>query len=193
VIRLRSLSAEIRGVTVVEFALIAPVLCVTLLSFIDLGYRSYVASVVQGALQAAARAATVGDRTGAQIDDLVKARLTSFSKKSTPVINKYSYSEFSDVKVPEKITNDTVPLNTYNKGDCYEDANGNGQYDLDKGKSGLGGADDVVYYEVVLTFPRLVPLGKFLGFSDTQTVKASTVLRNQPFAARALGRVIKCS
>jgi Flp pilus assembly protein TadG len=189
----RKLGSEERGATIIEFALIAPVLCVTLLGSIDLGYRTYVTSVIQGALRDAARAATVGGKTGAEIDAMVQTRLKDFSKKATITINKYSYADFGDVKMPEKITQDTAPIGSYNAGDCYEDANNNGKYDLDKGKAGLGGADDIVYYEVVMSFPRLVPLGKFLGFSNTQTIKASTVLQNQPFAARSTTVVVRCS
>ena len=188
--RLRGILGDRMGATLVEFALISPVLCMLLLGFIDLGYRSYVASVIQGALQEAARNATVGNKTGAQIDALVISRLKSFSKYSPPVINKTSDSDYSGVQMPEKITSDTAPVGTYNVGDCYEDANNNGKYDLDRGKTGLGGADDVVYYEIVLTFPRIVPLGKILGFSDTQTIRAATVMQNQPFAARSVPPVL---
>jgi Flp pilus assembly pilin Flp len=188
-----SLAREQRGATIVEFAFIAPLMCVTLLGFLDLGYRAYVTSVIQGALRDAARMATVGGKTGSQIDDEVKIRLKDFSKKATITINKYSYADFGDVKMPEKISQDTAPLGAYNVGDCYEDSNGNGQYDLDKGKAGLGGADDIVYYEVVMSFPRLVPLGKFLGFSNTQTIKASTVLQNQPFAVRSTSVAVRCT
>jgi len=193
VTRLRTLigrRADNRGVTVVEFALIAPALCMTLLAFTDFGYRSYTESVLQGALLEAARAATVGDKTGAQIDAQVNDSLASFSNGATVTIVKKSYADFSGVRTPEKITQDTAPLNQYNSGDCYQDSNGNGSYDTDRGRSGLGGADDIVDYQVTITFPRLVPLGSFLGLSNTQTIKSSTVLRNQPYAARLSSAIV---
>ena len=49
------------GVTIIEFAMILPVLLLLLLGLFDLGYRSYASSVLQGALHEAARMATVGD------------------------------------------------------------------------------------------------------------------------------------
>ena len=49
-----------------------------------------------------------------------------------------SYYEFSGVSQPEKIVGDTVPLNSYNAGDCFEDVNGNNAYDTDRGRSGTG-------------------------------------------------------
>lgn len=181
---------DARGVTLVEFALIAPSLCMTLLAFTDFGYRSYVDSVLQGALLQAARSATVGDKTGAQIDQQVNDSLKAFSSGATVTIVKKSYEDFSGVKKPEKITEDTAPIGTYNKGDCFEDANGNGTYDLDQGKGGLGGAEDIVDYEVSITFPRLVPMGGFLGLDNTQTISGSTVLRNQPYAARSSSAIV---
>jgi Flp pilus assembly pilin Flp len=187
------LARDERGATIVEFAIVAPVLCLTLLGFVELGYKSYVGSVVQGALHDAARSATVGDKTPAQIDDLVTTRLQAFSRGATITINKSSYTEFSDVKMPEKITQDTAPLGQYNSTDCYEDANGNGRYDTDRGKTGLGGSDDIVNYEIVMTFPPLVPLWKMIGGPTVETSRASTVLRNQPYAARTNNVVIRCT
>ncbi|HEY0412789.1 MAG TPA: TadE/TadG family type IV pilus assembly protein [Allosphingosinicella sp.] len=182
-----------RGATIVEFAIVCPVLCLTLLGFMELGYKSYVGSIVQGALHEAARSATVGDKTGAQIDALVQDRLKSFSSGATITINKSSYTNFSDVKMPEKITQDTAPLGSYNTGDCYEDANGNGAYDIDRGKSGLGGSDDIVNYEIVMTFPPIVPLWRMIGGPSTETIRASTVLRNQPYASRTTSVTVRCT
>lgn len=176
-----------RGVTLVEFAMIAPALCMILLALFDLGHRAYVGSIVQGAMHEAARMATVGGVTLEAIDTHVKGRLAALSNNATIVTSTRSYAEFSDVGVPELITSDTAPIGEYNPGDCFEDANGNGVYDLDRGRDGFGGAEDIVQYEVTMSFPRLFPITGFLGWSEVQTVSANTVLRNQPFAARSTG------
>ena len=190
---LHRLRADTRGVTIIEFAVVSPVLFLTMLGFFELGYKSYVSSVVQGALHAAARSATVGDKTGAQIDAEVQARLQAFSRGSTIVVSKTSYANFSDVKQPEKIITDTAPVGQYNTGDCFEDDNGNGTYDTDRGKSGLGGADDIVNYQVTMTFKPVVPLWKYIGGSNMETITASTVLRNQPFAGRSVSATVICT
>ena len=104
-----------------------------MLGLLDLGYRSYATSVLQGALHDASRMATVGNFTLAQIDARVKARLSNFATRSTVTTSTTSYYEFSGVSQPEKIVGDTVPLNVYNAGDCFEDANGNNAYDTDRG------------------------------------------------------------
>jgi Flp pilus assembly protein TadG len=189
---LRRLGREERGATIVEFALILPVLCTLLLAALDLGYRAYAASVLQGALHEAARMATVGGRTQAQIDARVRTRLSNFAQYATVTITTSSYLNYSGVRTPERITQDTAPIGSYNDGDCFEDANNNGSYDLDRGQAGLGNADDIVRYQVTMAFPRIVPLGRLLGWSSTESITADTVLRNQPFAGRNVSRPIIC-
>lgn len=182
---LRKLRRDRRGVTIVEFAMILPALCVVLMGTFELGWRMYVSSIVQGALHDAARMATVGNKTNAQIDTFVRGRLNSFSHAATISTTMRSYDDFSQVSTPERITSDTAPTGQYNTGDCYEDYNNNGRYDLDRGREGMGNADDIVRYDVSITYPRMFPIAGFLGWGNQDTVAANTVLRNQPFAGRS--------
>lgn len=186
------LRGDERGVAMVEFAFVIIPLVIAILGIIDFGYRMYLGAVVEGTVHRAARMAAVGTITPAQVDTYINSQLAAFSKTATIRITKKSYADYSGVGKPEKITSDTFPTGSYNAGDCYEDANGNGVYDVDGGRTGLGGSDDIVYYKVSATFNRLVPLTRFLGFSPTETVSSSTVLRNQPFASQTLPTV-KCS
>lgn len=190
---LRRLARETRGVTLVEFAMIVPVLCMLMLGIFDLGYRAYAASLVQGSLHEAARLATIGGVSMTQIDEHVRRRLNHFAEYGTVETSTRSYYDFTGVSTPEKITSDTAPTGQFNPGDCFEDANGNGSYDTDRGRTGLGGADDIVRYEITLTFERLFPLGGFLGWSDTETIQANTVLRNQPYAGRSVTNTVICT
>jgi Flp pilus assembly protein TadG len=189
---LRALRSDTRGATIVEFAIVVPVLSMLLLGTLDLGYRSYVSSIVQGALHEAARMATVGGVSTAQIQAHVQSRLRDFSRNATITTTTRSYADFSGVKVPETITQDTVPLGTYNSGDCFQDANGNGTYDLDRGRSGMGGAEDVVYFEVSMTYPHIVPVATLLGWNNNVTITQNTVLRNQPYAGRVNTTTVIC-
>ena len=190
---IRAIRADRRGATLVEFAMILPALCVMLLAIFELGYRSYAASIVQGALHEAARMATVGGVSMTTIDNRVRQRLSNFATNSTVQTQTTSYYDFAGVSMPEKITQDTAPIGEYNTGDCYEDANGNSSYDLDRGRAGMGGADDIVRYQVSITYPRILPVASFLGWSDTETITSNTVLRNQPYAGRSISTVIRCS
>ena len=192
-LRLRRLGRDEKGATLVEFAFVLPALCILLLGIFDLGYRSYAASVIQGALHEAARMATVGGVSQTQIDQRVRDRLSNFSRQGTVTTSTSSYLDFAGVQMPERITSDTVPTNQFNNGDCFEDMNGNGTYDLDRGRGGLGNADDIVRYQVTFTYNRMFPIGRFIGWSNTETITSSTVLRNQPFAGRQTARPIICT
>ena len=189
---MRALRRDARGATIVEFALILPVLCMMLMGTLDLGYRSYVASVVQGALHDAARMATVGNVTTAQIQTYVQNKLQAFSRNATITTTTRSYADYSGVNVAEKITSDTAPVGAYNPGDCFEDANANGTYDSDRGRSGNGGSEDVVYFEVTMTYPHILPVGRLFGWGSTVTTTQNTVLRNQPYASRNTSVTIVC-
>ncbi|TMJ17440.1 MAG: pilus assembly protein [Alphaproteobacteria bacterium] len=190
---LRALRRDAGGATIVEFALILPVMCGLLVGVVDLGYRSYVSSIVQGALHEAARMGTVGGISTDTIAAQVRTRLRDFSRDATVTVTTRSYADFTGVRTPETITQDTVPLGQYNAGDCYQDFNGNGQFDLDRGRTGMGNAEDVVYFEVRMVYPRIVPVGNLFGWSDNVTINQNTVLRNQPFAARNTGVSIRCN
>lgn len=189
--RRTTLLCDRRGATVLEFALILPALlgmiCVTL----ELGYKVYLTSVIQGALLEAARAATVGDKTGAQIDALVRTRISVLTSGSNvKSIKTEPFYNFSNVGKPEKITQDIDPKGVYNTGDCYEDANNNAKYDTAV-TEGIGTADDVVRYTVVVEYPDLIPVSALFKWAPTQSITAMTMLRNQPYTSRA-APTIRC-
>lgn len=181
-----ALGRDQRGATIVEFALILPVMCVLMLGTLDLGYRSYVTSIVQGSLHEAARMATIGGVPTADIEAHVRDRLRDFSGDATVTTTTRSYADFNGVSTPETITSDTAPTGQYNPGDCYRDENGNNQFDVDRGRSGLGGSEDVVLFEVTMRYPHIVPMASFLGegWSDDVVIIQNTLLRNQPYAGR---------
>jgi Flp pilus assembly protein TadG len=189
---LHALRRSERGATVVEFALVLPVMCVLLLGTLDLGYRSYVTSIVQGSLHEAARMATVGGVPTSAIEAHVRDRLRDFSGGATISTTTRSYADFNGVRTPETVTQDTAPMGQYNQGDCFQDVNGNGSYDLDRGRGGLGGAEDVVYFEVTMSYPRIVPLDRLLGWDENVTITQNTLLRNQPYAGRSNSTTIVC-
>jgi Flp pilus assembly protein TadG len=194
-IRPRPLASDQRGATLMEFGLIAAPLCLVLMAIGDLGYQSYLRAITQGVLDRAARSASVGALNSTDLDTYIGQQMSAINAKngSTSVIKK-SYYNFSKIGKPEKITTDTVPLGTYNVGDCYEDANNNGTYDTDRGAAGLGGADDTVYYQVTVSMPRMFPMAKMLGWSATQSATATAVIRNQPWANQSTeSTTVRCS
>ncbi len=195
-----------RGVTVLEFALITPVLLVFLIGGIELGYMGYIRSVANGVLERTARMASTGQMNDSQIDSFIRSQLAVITAGSDPAtavqISKLNYFNFSNVGAGETITADTVPVGVYNATDCYEDRNNDGVFNpTSGGAAGTGGADDIVFYEVTVTVPRLLPFESVMsmlrpnidynnGGTNTTIVKARTIIRNQPFATQVL--VTRC-
>ena len=176
------------GATVIEFALILPVLLLFILGFLDFGYWMYVRSTAAGALEGVARSAGVGglgyDPAGSQT--LVENKIKRIAPNATFVWDPRSYYQFSGINKPEKLITDVNNNGAYDTGDCYEDLNGNNTYDLTPGRSGIGGADDILFYKLTVTFPPLVSIAKFVpGLGGNHTSVLNTTVRRQPFAAQA--------
>jgi hypothetical protein len=146
----------------------------------EVGYKIYAISVSNGAIRQAARMASTGEYTGAQIDDHVTKQIRNFRKDAGVAIVKKSYSDFTGVGLPEPVTSGTVASGTY----CFDDINNNGSWENDRGANGLGDAEDVIYYEVTATYPTLFKFSeKVLKLSGTTTIKLNTIVSNEPFAA----------
>lgn len=170
------------GAAIVEFALVAPVLLMFVLGIFDLGYNVYTKTLLEGAVQKAARdstieaaesrEATIDARITKVVHDIVPSASLNFERKS--------YASFSDVAQPEDFT-DSNEDGICNDNEPFEDANGNGEWDADRGKDGFGGARDAVLYTVNIEYDRAFPLARFIGVSDRVSTSASTVLRNQPW------------
>jgi Flp pilus assembly pilin Flp len=169
-----------RGAALVEFALLLPVLCLLIIGTLEVGYRIFAVSVSNGAIRAAARMASTGEYTGSQIDAEVIKQIHGFRKDATVSIVKKSYADFTGVGLPEPVTSGSVASGTY----CFDDINNNGNWDEDRGKDGLGGAEDVIYYEVTTTYPTLFKFSeRMLNFSPSTKIVENTVVSNEPYAA----------
>lgn len=182
--RVRGLVRDSRGAAAVEFGLVTVPLIIMLLALVDLGFRSYISSQLQGTMDQAARKVTIGGVSTTTVTNFVSDRIRRILPGATVVVVPKSYDDFSDVEKPEPITTDTAPIGTYNPGDCFTDLNGNGVWNSDGGQSGNGGGDDIVYYTATVSYPALMPLRKLLGWSATETITATMMMRNQPYAAQ---------
>ncbi|MES3154207.1 TadE/TadG family type IV pilus assembly protein [Sphingomonas faeni] len=182
-----------RGATIVEFAIVLMPLTIMMMALFDLGFREYMSIQLADALDQSARQVTVGTvTTVATIKTSVTTRMRTILPGATVNVISISYDAFSKVGKPEPITTDTVPIGAYNKGDCFEDENGNGVWDADSGLNGTGGSDDIVYYTATVTYPEIVPMRRLIGWSATETVTGTAMMKNQPYASQADPAVI-CS
>ena len=179
---LQRLARERRGAAALEFAMVAPALCLTIMGIFDMGYNIYAATMVQGAIQHAARDSTIegSDQRQAQIDARVSRAVHDVVPRATIAFSRKAYANFSDVARPEDYT-DSDDNGVCDNGEPFEDANRNGAWDDDRAANGQGGARDAVLYSVTVTYARGFPMADLIGLPDTVTTRADTVLRNQPY------------
>lgn len=175
---------EQRGAAVVEFAIVAPVMLLTLMGLGDLTYQIYTQSVLDGAVQKAARDSGIEGSSTATIDTAVQTVVKQVAPRATFVSTRKNYDSFSEV-APEPFT-DTNRNGVRDPGECFTDENGNGTWDADPGLSGQGGASAVTLYTMSATYPRVFPVAGLFGWPSTQTISASTLLKNQPYATQTV-------
>ena len=179
----KKLLRDRRGVAVIEFALIAPVLMIVLMGLFDLSYNMYTTEMLHGAIQKAARDSTIEGAASnpARLDAIVTRAVRAVAPGATLSFDRRSYANFTDAARSEDYT-DVDANGTCNNGEPFEDTNGNGTWDLDPGKTGIGGARDAVLYTVTVTYQRAFPIAGFIpGQTNDFTLTANTVLRNQPY------------
>ena len=180
----RSLRRDKRGATIVEFAIVAPVMVLMMMGLGDLGYQVYAQAILNGAMQKAGRDSAIqgGDQITATLDGKVSAMVRNIAKNATITFTRKNYDSFSVIK-PEPFV-DTNGNGVRNAGECYTDINANNQWDADPGVNGQGGANDVTVYTATVTYPHIFPVVTLLGWPSTQTITASTLLKNQPYASQ---------
>lgn len=194
----RRLGADEQAVTAVEFGLLAVPLCLLLFVFLDLGYQIYVRAVLQGALNDAARTASVenpdfGTSVGTveqRVQGAIKSQVGTLVKNGKYEIETSSYYRFSQVGRPERLITDKNSNGQYDPGDCWQDTNPNDTFDMSAGQQGLGGADDIVFYNVLLTAPRLFPLVSMLGAPENYSIRARAAIRTQPYAQQRQPEIV---
>lgn len=191
----RRFADDCRGLAATEFGLLAIPFLIVVLGALDLGYQSYVRAQLQGVLNNVSRIATVerpdfegfaGETEEAQIESAIRDRVDLIARNATYTVEQTSFSAFSTVGDPEKLLTDVDLDGTYDAadGDCFEDANANGTFDLNSGSVGQGSANDVIFYEVTITLPRIVPVMSLIGVPSEYTIEAQAAVRNQPFGER---------
>lgn len=174
-----------KGVTLVEFAFVAPVLIVLLMGVFDMSHTQYTNALVNGALQKAGRDMTL-ESAGSRIEETdarVREQVLNVVPEGAEVnFERLSHFDFSDIGEPEEVIEDAATANQRcDPGETFIDSNANGTWDRNRGRNGIGGARDAVLYTAVVTYPRPFPMFELIGMSDEVTLRATTVLRNQPY------------
>lgn len=182
---LRRLRGDEKGVTAIEFAFVAPVMCLLIMGLCELTYQCYVQAILTGAMQKAGRDSTIQGATNrtAALDAAVMSMVRTVAHTATYSSTRKSYSQFGYIK-PEAFQDNNGNGSFDAASECFTDVNGNRTWDTDPGANGQGGANDVVLYTMTVTYPRLFPMGGLMGWGRTVSIAGSTVLKNQPYAAQ---------
>ncbi|KXU32942.1 hypothetical protein A0J57_06960 [Sphingobium sp. 22B] len=191
---MKQLARNDDGVTIVEFAAVAGPLIILLLGSLDLGYQAYATAVVQGTANAAGRKATLEGATAATVETYVRDRLSSIASGSNVQITASNFLTYNKIGKPEKLTTDVNNNGLYDKSgpDCFIDDNRNNIYDVaSQGATGIGTAEDVVRYQISVTYNRLSPIPQLAGMGNSVTISRTTFMRNEPYAG-VVDPPVKC-
>ena len=181
------LARDTRGATIIEFAIVVPVMAVFMLGAFDTAHTLYMRGVLQGIVQKTARDSSLESSTDvaaqAALDAKVTSQVRALNSNLAISFKRRFYRTFSDVAAAraEVWTQDTNTNGVCDAGEPFVDTNNNGIRDLDGGDNGQGGANDRTLYTVTVSYPRMFPLYNVINISHNVTIKATTVLENQPY------------
>ncbi len=180
---LRRFRREELGAYAVEFAMITPLFFTVAFGGFDFGYQMYNRAMLNGLARDLARDGTIESRSHAELDAEVRDILWISAHQADIEITRSVFSDFSSVGKPEPYT-DGNGNNRCDNNETYEDRNNSSTWDLG-GRSGAGGARDVVVLDINMKYPRIFPVDKLIGSSGEVELAARTVVENQPFARQA--------
>ena len=181
---LGALRKDRRGATIIEFAIVLPVLLMILMFLFDTSYYLYARAVLSGEIQAAGRSSTLetaSEEAQTDLDEHVEAAVQRVVPHGVLHFSRKAYGSYARAQAKAEPFIDANNNGVCDNGEVYEDSNNNNVYDADGGKDGQGNARDVTIYSVTLEYNRIFPMARLLGWSDTVSISSSTILRNQPY------------
>ncbi|MFO1209426.1 MAG: TadE family protein [Amaricoccus sp.] len=173
-----------RGATAVEFAVILPLLLLFVCGGIEMAINLFIGSSIESAVLEASRFGITDPKEGVnradQVLAIVKDKTYGLLDMSKVRMATLVYSSFADIGKPEPFT-DKNGDKAYNSGEPFTDINGNGKWDPDMGKAGLGGAGDIVVYQLSYDWGIVTPMvQEVMGKTVTHT--SSVAVRNEPWS-----------
>lgn len=175
------------GVSILEFALIAPIVMMMVLGSMDIGHSLFVRATLDGAVQNAARSSSLEGATSLTqqelIDEDVASTIRELAPGATVTVSRRYYKTFSKAALASaEEVNEQSPGNMKcDRGESFMDANGNGVWDADGGTDGQGGAKDIVIITFQVSYPRLFPLAAMFGWPANVEMESNSILANQPY------------
>lgn len=181
----KNLKHDSHGSMIVEFALLAPVFFYIMFAIIEIFAFMLSEGILESAVRQAARSGLTGyNPAGVSRENYIKQQVEDkvfFINPDNLNFETQIYSSFANIDKPEPFT-DTNKDSYYDIGEPYTDINANGQWDEDMGKSGSGGAGDIVVYKLSYTWHFMTPfIGQLLSKTGTMDIVANAVVKNEPF------------
>lgn len=182
-----SLTRCTRGATIVEFAIVAPVLFLLIMGILEFGLIFFTTTVLEGATNVGARIGKTGYTAAGSREDYIRSEIVRLSggylDPDLIDIRILSYDAFDNVSQPEPCLTDKCRDSDGAPGVDYVDVNGNSSWDSDMGVAGAGAAGAVVLYRVTYPWKLVTPLfstmiGDHRGNFD---ITAIATVRNEPF------------
>jgi hypothetical protein len=180
-LRRPSLANNIDGAVLIEFAIVAPVFLLMVIGMLDLGQMAYAKSVLEGAVQKAARDSALETSSTLQADNAVKGIVGPVLPGAVFTTTRESYFDFIDIDRAER-WNDANNNGTCDNNESYVDENSNGSWNEDIGLDGNGGASDVIVYTVNVNYTPVFKIPFMPDKWGERTLSAAVVRKNQPFA-----------
>lgn len=194
-----------RGVTIIEFAVVAIPLFLLIMGLIEFGLLFFTQIALENAINKVARTTAIGDTGGySQRIDYIKAQLQDevqpliFGSRAIISVEQVN-SGGASYKEPELCLSNPPRLGpTCPAGTPFEDTNGNGTYDGGTVNSSPGSAGDLIQIDVALPWSFFTPLvGQFFHLQNVQSgrtdaegnpvsynayiIRTSTIVKNEPF------------
>ncbi len=180
------LKRDERGVTVVEFALIAPVLMMMIVGLCEFGLLLTAQTILDNSIFAASRAGKTGYSTSTSTQSqlilaAIRKATADYLDPAKISLTSKAYSDYGSIGKPEPFT-DTNSNGVRDAGEPFTDVNGNGTYDKDQGASGYGSSGQIVVYEANYDWTLMTPFVKrFVGTNGIVRVTSRIVVKNEPY------------
>jgi Flp pilus assembly pilin Flp len=175
------------GASILEFALIAPVVMMMVMGTMDIGHSLFVRATLDGTVQDAARSSSLEGATSLIQQDLIDERVASTIRELAPganvTVSRRYYKTFSTAALAraEEVIEQSPGNLKCDRGESFMDANGNRVWDADGGSDGQGGAKDIVIITFKVSYPRIFPMAPMLGWPANVEMESNSILANQPY------------
>lgn len=182
---LRRFARCTRGITAMEFAIIAPVMILITFSILEFSLMMLVTNIMESATSLSSRLGKTGyAEAGESREDTILASIRDragvlINADNLTITSKY-YEQFDQIGDAEP-WNDTNHNGSPDSGE-WSDINGNGVYDADMGLAGYGNADDIVVYTVSYPWEVVTPIMReLIGEDGVYTITTHAVVKNEPY------------